>query len=72
MKTIWFKQLGPFYLPTHFAGYIITILAIVFLIPVCKTIIDGGQSVGDDLHQIFTYTTCCAFWWKWIAEKTSN
>ncbi|MGN6163679.1 MAG: hypothetical protein ACTHOF_03985 [Flavisolibacter sp.] len=72
MKTIWFKRLGLFYIPTHFMGFIITLLAIIFLMPVYMVIIKNGHSISDDLYHIFVYTTCTAFWWKWIAHKTST
>ena len=61
MKTIWFKQLGWFYIPVHFAGFIITLLAIAFLAPVFAAIIRNGHSISDDLYDIFIYTTCTAF-----------
>lgn len=72
MNNIWFKKLGWFYVPVHLAGYVITMLAIVFLVPVYMAIIRNGHSVSDDLYYLFVYTTCTGFWWKWIAEKTSN
>jgi hypothetical protein len=72
MKTIWFKQLGWVYLPVHFMGLLVTLLAIIFLIPVYMAITRNGHSVSDDLYDMFIYTTCTAFWWKWIAEKTSK
>ena len=31
-----------------------------------------AHSVTDELYNIFVYATCTAFWWKWIAEKTSK
>ena len=71
MKPIWFKQTGWTYLPVHFLGYLITLLAILFLVPVYTTIISDGHAVSDDLYNLFVYTSCTAFWWKWIAEKTS-
>jgi len=71
MKTIWFKKWGWTYVPTHPMGFMITLLSIIFLLPVYRAIIRNGHSVGDDLYQIFIYTTCAAFWWKWIAHKTS-
>ena len=71
MKTTWFKQLGWFYIPTHAAGYIVTLFAILFMLPVCMAVIRNGHSVTDDLYEIFVYGTCTAFWWKWVAEKTS-
>jgi len=72
MKQIWFKQFGWVYLPIHVAGIFVTMSAIVFLIPVYMAVVRNGHSVSDDLYEMFVYTTCTAFWWKWIAEKTSS
>ena len=72
MKTIWFKKFGWMYLPISAMGVIATLLAIIFLIPVYMATIRNGHSVSDDLYQLFVYTTCTAFWWKWVAEKTSE
>ena len=71
MKTIWFKKTGWFYLPVHFMGLLVTLVAIIFLTPVYMAIVRNGDSVSDDLYQMFVYTTCTAFWWKWVADKTS-
>ena len=67
----WFKRFGWVYIPAHPMGALITAAAIVFLIPVYIAIIRNGHSVSDDLYQLFVYTSCTAFWWKWIADKTS-
>lgn len=67
----WFKKIGWTYAPVHFMGVAVTLIAIVFLIPVYMTIVRNGHSVSDDLYHLFVYTTCTAFWWKWVAEKTS-
>lgn len=72
MKQIWFKRSGWIYLPIHPAGIAITLCAILFLIPVFSAVIRTGYSVSDDLYHLFVYTSCTAFWWKWIAEKTSD
>ena len=72
MKLIWFKPAGLFYLPVHPMGYLVTFLAVIFLIPVYTALSRNGHSVSDDLYHFFVYTTCTAFWWKWIAEKTST
>jgi hypothetical protein len=71
MKSIWFKKTGWFYLPVHFMGLLVTLGAIIFLAPVYMAIVRNGDSVSDDLYQMFVYTTCTAFWWKWVADKTS-
>jgi hypothetical protein len=72
MKQVWFKKSGWIYLPVHPMGVIITFMAIVFLIPIYMAVIRNGHSVTDDLYQLFIYTTCTIFWWKWFAEKTSE
>jgi hypothetical protein len=60
------------YLPVHVMGFMVTFLAIAFLVPVYSAIVRNGHSVSDDLYHMFVYTTCTAFWWKWVAQKTSN
>lgn len=66
----WFKNIGWFYIPVHIMGIMVTGLAIAFLVPVYTMILRTGHSVSDDLYHLFVYTTCTAFWWKWVAEKT--
>lgn len=72
MKQIWFKRIGWFYIPIHAFGYIITLLAILFMIPIIIATDRNAHSVSDELYPIFIYATCTAFWWKWVAEKTSQ
>jgi hypothetical protein len=71
-QIIWFRRTGGLYLPVHILGLLITLAAIVFMVPVCIAVTRNGHSVSDDLFQIFIYGTCTAFWWKWIADKTSE
>ena len=70
-QQIWFKKNGLIYIPTHPMGYVITLSAIIFMAPVIMAIVRNGHSVTDDLYEMFVYSTCPAFWWKWVAEKTS-
>ena len=72
MKQEWFKRAGWLYIPVHAMGLVVTLLAIIFLVPMYITITTNGHSVTDELYDMFVYTTCTAFWWKWIADKTSN
>lgn len=71
MNSAWFKRFGFTYIPANVMGILVTTLAIIFLVPVYMAIIRNGHSVSDDLYHMFVYTTCTAFWWNWIAEKTS-
>ncbi len=72
MKQIWFKKYGWVYTPTHVMGYIITGFAVIFMVPIIMEADRNAHSVTDELYNIFIYTTCAAFWWKWVAEKTSS
>jgi hypothetical protein len=72
MKQTWFKQFGWLYIPINAAGYLITLLAIAFMVPVCTAASRTTHSMADFLYEIFVYGTCTAFWWKWVAEKTSD
>ena len=72
MKQTWFKKAGWFYLPVHAMGILVTLAAIVFMVPVGMGIFRNGHSVSGPLYETFINATCTAFWWKWIAEKTSE
>jgi hypothetical protein len=72
MKLHWFRKAGWAYFPVHPMGYAVTLLAIIFMVPVTMAIMRNGHSVSDDLYEMLVYFTCTAFWWKWVAEKTSD
>jgi len=71
MKQLWFKKTGWFYIPVNAGGYIVTAMAVAFMIPVVLAADRSAHSVTDELYEIFLFATCTAFWWKWVAEKTS-
>ena len=58
-------------MPVHPLGFAVSILAIIFMVPIVLAIDRTAHSVTDELYEIFVYATCTAFWWKWVAEKTS-
>ena len=72
MKEKWFKRTGWFYIPVSIMGFVVTFLAIAFIVPVIMASSRTSHSISDELYQIFVYVTCTAFWWKWVAEKTSE
>ncbi len=72
MKETWFKKYGWVYLPVNAMGVIVSLLAIAFMIPVVIAADRSAHSVSDELYEIFICATCTAFWWKWVAEKTSE
>lgn len=70
MHQIWFKKYGWGYWPVSGMGLFVTLLAIIFMVPVCIAVFRNTHSVSDSLYELFVYGTCTAFWWKWVAEKT--
>ena len=72
MKEKWFKRTGWFYIPVSIMGFVVTFLAIAFIVPVIMASNRTSHSISDELYQIFVYVTCTAFWWKWVAGKTSE
>ena len=58
----WFKQPGWMYMLVHFMGIVVTLLVIVFPVPVYMAVTRNGHSVSDDLYEMFIYITCTAFW----------
>ena len=71
MKSKWFNKQYGIYLPVHPMGFLVTALAVIFMIPVTMATVRHGHSVSDNLYQLFVYGTCTAFWWKWVAEANS-
>lgn len=71
MKTTWFKSTSLGYWPLHPMGWFVTLAALLFMVPVVISVVRTGHSVSDDLYHLFVYGSCTAFWWKWIAQKTS-
>lgn len=71
MKQVWFRHAGIAYIPVSPMGFIVTLLALAFMVPVVMAADRSAHSVTDELYEIFVYATCTAFWWKWVAEKTS-
>jgi hypothetical protein len=70
-KLNWFKKTGLFYVPVSMSGYIISLIAIIFMVPILMAITRNGHSVSDDLYEIFIYGTATFFWWNYLAERTS-
>lgn len=71
MEQAWFKKVGWVHLPIHPLGYLVTLLAVLFMMHITMAVISHGHSIPDNLYELFLYGSCTAFWWKWIAEKTS-
>ena len=72
MKHVWFKKIGWFYLPIHPMGFAVLLGLLLFMVPIVAATIRTGNSVSDNLYQLFVYSSCTLFWGKWIAENTCD
>ena len=71
MQQQWFKKVSFIYWPIHPLGWLVTVAALLFMVPVIMAIDRNSHSVSDELYEIYVYGTCTVFWWKWVADKTS-
>jgi len=71
MKQLWFKRTGWLYKPIHPLGFIVSFLALLFMVPIVIAVDKTAHSITDELYSLFIYSSCTAFWWKWVADKTS-
>lgn len=60
----WFKKYGITYVPIQPEGFIVTLLAILFMVPAGIVTFRNGHSASDGPYRLFAYGTCTAFWWK--------
>ena len=72
MRKYWFKKYGWSYIPISIIGSLITICALLFSGWMFWAIHNRTRSNIGALICFFAYFTCIAFWWKWIAESTSE
>ena len=72
MKTIYFKHVGGFYYPIHAIGWLATLTAAAICVWFFIALDRHSHSASDTLTRFFVYATCVAFWWKWLAESTSE
>jgi hypothetical protein len=72
MKTVWFKRMGWFHLPSSVPGAIITLVSLAFCAEVFMAIDRHSHSVSDTLYGVFPYFACAFLMFDWIAGKTSD
>jgi len=72
MRKYWFKKYGWSYIPISIIGSLITIFALLFSGWMAWEIFKRTWSNIHALICFFPYFTGIAFWWKWIAESTSE
>ncbi len=71
MKLQWFKKAGWIYIPTSFAGIVITAGILFFCVTVFIAIDRNSHSVSDTLYGIFPYFASAITILFWIASHTA-
>jgi hypothetical protein len=72
MKPAWFREWGPVYYPVTWQGWLLSALAVLFLVHIFLAVDHRSHSVSDTLYGIFPYWVPTLLGWLWIAGKTSG
>lgn len=72
MRPVYFKRTGLAYLPVHVFGWLATTFAAALCVWFFIAANQSSRSVTGSLPAAFIYASCVAFWWKWLAESTSE
>jgi len=67
----WFNKTKFIHLPSSPVGFVIYVLAILFLITVFVAVDRNSHSVSDTLYGIFPYFVSTFLLVEWLADKTS-
>jgi hypothetical protein len=68
----WFRPWGVVFLPTTFAGWLVTLLPAAFCVQVFLAVDRRSHSVSDTLYGIFPFWVPTFLLWVWVASKTSR
>lgn len=52
--------------------FLVTGLAVAFMEPMVLAAYRNAHPVKDELYEIFVFTSCIAFSWKWVTEKRAQ
>ncbi len=67
----WFKETGLGFLPVNLAGIVVAIAVLIFNGIYFMAVDKNSHSASDTLINFFVGFTCAAFWYQWIAKRTS-
>jgi hypothetical protein len=71
MKTVWFKRVGWFHLPTALRGAVIALAALAFCAQVFVVIDYKSYSASDALYDVFSFFASVFLLFDWIAARTT-
>ena len=67
----WYRKSKTIYLPSELGGYIVDILAILFVATVVLAANRNSHSVSDMFYMIFPYAVTTFLLREWVASKLS-
>lgn len=72
MKQPWFQVYGWIYRPVSRAGWVITIIDLLFCVHIILFIFSRAHSVSDAFYGFFPFVAPAFLLWVWIGSKTSE
>ena len=70
MTHHWFRPWGWFFRPVSAAGWVASLLALVFCVQVFVAVDRHSHSVSDTFYGVFPYVACCFLLMQWLASRT--
>ena len=67
-----FTPLGPTYRPSGLAGWLLTALALAFVLNCFVAIDRNSHSVSDTFYGLFPYAGVTFLLWDWLARRLSG
>jgi len=72
MNACWFVPLGWLHRPRNVAGWLVTLVALAYMIQVFAAIDVRAHSVTDTLYAAYPHWGVTFLGWDWIARRTAG
>jgi len=69
MKHAWFKKIGWCHYPVSWQGYVILLIALLFIMSVFLAVDRASHSISETFYNMFPFVVCTAVILEWIAER---
>ena len=67
-----FVRIGPTYRPADILGWIVTLLAMAFVVNCFIAIDRNAHSVSDTFYGLFPYAGVTFLLWDWLAQRLTR
>jgi len=72
MESTWFVPFGWLHRPVTVAGWLVTLVALAYLVQVFLAIDAHAHSVTDTLYAVYPHWGVTCLGWDWIARRTAG